>query len=64
MQSPPNPTNGDVAHISGGQINGIYFEGSEAVFQCDPNYTPLGYPSVCQADGNWTNYTCAGNDNK
>ena len=55
------PTNGRSVHISGGHINGMYSEGSEAYFQCDPNYIILGYPSVCEANGNWTNYSCSGN---
>ena len=34
-----------------------------AFFDCDSGYTFVGNPSICQADGNWTNYTCSGNNN-
>ena len=61
---PLPPANGELLHISGGEINGIYFEGTEAHFQCDSDYKIVGNPSICQVDGNWTNYTCSGNSDR
>ena len=58
---PPAPAHGRFSSHIGTKMNGEYLEGTQAVFECEPEYE-ANNQSTCQEDGTWSPiYNCVGN---